>query len=249
MSEIEVFQFPATGDQVRTAVHSGEPWFVARDVCDVLGIGQTGPAVAGLDEDEVTTTHLTDALGRRQETYLVSEAGLYSLILRSRKPEARAFKRWITHEVLPAIRRTGQYQPANMSRAELARSWYEAELRAEQAEGQLAIAAPKASAFDAFMDADGYYSFEAVAKMLHAETGLGRNNLIKRLRALGVLTDRNLPYQQYAHHFHVVASFFERADGRRETTYTTKVRATGVEFIRRKLGLGQGVLVTVDQAA
>ncbi|MGG4344366.1 BRO-N domain-containing protein [Paenibacillus lautus] len=87
----------------------GEPWFVAKDVCDALGINQAIRAVERLDSDEVNSTHVIDSLGRGQKMYIVNEPGLYSLILGSRKPEARAFKRWITHEVIPSIRRNGMY--------------------------------------------------------------------------------------------------------------------------------------------
>lgn len=101
--------FNYQGNQVRTVVKDGEPWFVAKDVCDVLEIGDTRRAVERLDEDERSLTPLTDSLGRMQQTYIVNEPGLYSLILGSRKPEAKAFKRWITHEVIPAIRKHGMY--------------------------------------------------------------------------------------------------------------------------------------------
>ncbi|ALP36356.1 hypothetical protein ASL14_09410 [Paenibacillus sp. IHB B 3084] len=95
--------------EVRTVVIEGEPWFVAKDICDSLGITNQGNAVARLDEDEKQTIRLTDTLSRNPNTVIVNESGLYSLILGSRKPEARAFKRWITHEVIPTIRKTGGY--------------------------------------------------------------------------------------------------------------------------------------------
>lgn len=96
--------------QVRTVVKDGEPWFVAKDVCDVLGITDARKSVNLLDEDERNSVPITDSLGRDQETFIINEPGLYSLILRSRKPEAKQFKRWITHEVIPMIRKTGSYQ-------------------------------------------------------------------------------------------------------------------------------------------
>ena len=92
--------------EVRTVLIDGEPWFVAKDVCEVLGIGNTSQALSYLEDDErgVTTN---DTPGGNQQVSIVNESGLYSLILRSRKPEAKLFKRWITHEVLPTIRKTG----------------------------------------------------------------------------------------------------------------------------------------------
>lgn len=86
----------------------GDPWFVAKDVCAVLGLSNNRKAVASLDEDEKGVT-ISDTLGGEQEMLTVSESGLYSLIFRSRKPEARAFRRWVTGEVLPSLRKTGSY--------------------------------------------------------------------------------------------------------------------------------------------
>ena len=95
--------------QVRTVVKDNEPWFVAKDVCNVINHSNHKVAVSRLDEDEVSKVYLTDSLGRNQKTTVVNEAGLYSLILTSNKPEAKQFKRWITHEVIPTIRKTGGY--------------------------------------------------------------------------------------------------------------------------------------------
>ncbi|MCY8083248.1 ORF6C domain-containing protein [Bacillus inaquosorum] len=95
--------------QVRTVVKDGQPWFVAKDVCNVLNHSNHKVAVSRLDEDEVSKVYLTDSLGRNQKTTVANEAGLYSLILTSNKPEAKQFKRWITHEVIPTIRKTGAY--------------------------------------------------------------------------------------------------------------------------------------------
>ena len=104
--------FEYEGSKVRTVVIDGEPWFVAVDVCRVLEHTNTSVAVSRLDDDEKGVSTLYTP-GGTQGASVVSEAGLYSLILTSRKPEAKAFKRWITHEVIPAIRKTGSYvQPA-----------------------------------------------------------------------------------------------------------------------------------------
>lgn len=94
--------------EVRTVEINGEPWFVAVDVCRALEIKNSRDAVSRLDEDERGVV-LTDTLSGKQEMNVVNEPGLYSLVLGSRKPEAKAFKRWITHEVIPAIRKTGYY--------------------------------------------------------------------------------------------------------------------------------------------
>ncbi len=105
---VEQYQF---GEQkVRVIDRDGESWWIARDVCAVLAIRNVGDALSSLDADEKGVAN-ADTLGGQQEMATINESGLYSLILRSRKPEAKAFKKWVTSEVLPAIRRTGQYQP------------------------------------------------------------------------------------------------------------------------------------------
>lgn len=99
---------------VRIVKKDGEPWFVAKDVCDILALGNPRSSIALLDEDE-RGVHSMDTPSGKQEMGIISEAGLYSLIIRSRKPEAKAFKRWVTHEVLPSIRKTGAYLSPGMS--------------------------------------------------------------------------------------------------------------------------------------
>ena len=119
MSNLPVV-FDYRGQNVRTVMVDGEPWFVIRDICEVLELGNVTWACQRLDADEFSSTKVVDSAGRSQETAIVNEAGLYSLVLGSRKAEARAFKRWVTHEVLPAIRKTGAYaKPAQMSTEDL----------------------------------------------------------------------------------------------------------------------------------
>ena len=107
-SEIMTFEKAEFGS-VRVKEIDGEPWFVVKDVCGALGLENTTKAMSRLDRDEFTSSKVTDSSGREQESYLVNEPGLYSLVLSSRKPEAKAFKRWVTHEVLPTIHKTGGY--------------------------------------------------------------------------------------------------------------------------------------------
>lgn len=115
MNDMKIFENSEFG-AVRVVDVNGEPWFVARDVCECLELGNPRTSIALLDEDE-KGVHTMDTPGGQQKMSIVSEAGLYSLILRSRKPEAKAFKRWITHEVLPSIRKTGGYGQWNLPRA------------------------------------------------------------------------------------------------------------------------------------
>ena len=104
---LQVFNFKDA--EVRVVTREGEPWWVAKDVCDALELSNHRVAISSLDDDEKDGVSITDAMGRTQITTVISEPGLYTLIIRSRKPEARAFKRWITHEVIPTIRKTGMY--------------------------------------------------------------------------------------------------------------------------------------------
>ena len=102
----EIQQFDFKGASLRTLTDkAGEPWFVAKDVCDILGHSNVSMALDRLDDDERSKFNL----GRQGETNIVNEAGLYVLVLSSRKPEAHEFKRWVTHEVLPSIRKHGGY--------------------------------------------------------------------------------------------------------------------------------------------
>ena len=107
-NELKVFQNEQFG-QVRAMVIDGNPWFVAADVCKALDINNPRQAVSYLDDDEKNTVTINDGIPGNPNKTIISEAGLYSLILRSRKPEAKAFKRWVTHEVLPSIRKHGMY--------------------------------------------------------------------------------------------------------------------------------------------
>ena len=109
VGKIEVFNFSQEKTPIRVHLINSEPWFVAKDVCVVLEHSNHKMAIKTLDEDEVSSVYLTDAMGREQETKIVSESGLYSLIFQSRKAEAKKFRKWVTSEVLPSIRRKGYY--------------------------------------------------------------------------------------------------------------------------------------------
>ena len=135
---LKIFEKPEFGS-VRVVEKDGDPWFVAKDVCDCLDIGNSRQALTYLDEDEKGVT-TNDTLGGVQEMSIVSESGLYSLILRSRKSESKTFKRWIVREVIPTIRKTGSYSMAPRSYAEALRALAaEVEVR-EAVEAQKALA-------------------------------------------------------------------------------------------------------------
>jgi len=107
----KIQQFDFDQMPVRVMERAGFPWFVAADVCEVLGIANGRDAVQRLEEDEKGVA-ITDTLGGPQNTSIISESGLYALIFKSRKPQAKLFRKWVTSEVLPAIRKTGSYAVA-----------------------------------------------------------------------------------------------------------------------------------------
>lgn len=104
----DLMQFRFKANEVRVVVIDDQPWFAANDVCNILDIKNQRDAISGLDDDEKGVA-TTDTLGGRQEINIINESGLYSLIFRSRKSEAKRFKKWVTSEVLPSIRKTGSY--------------------------------------------------------------------------------------------------------------------------------------------
>lgn len=121
MNSTELSVFTYQSQPVRTVSIDGEPWFVLKDVCEALGIIKYRNVTERLEEDEARQTGVIDSMGRSQQTTVINEPGLYNVILRSDKPEAKSFKRWVTHEVLPVLRKTGSYSvsPAPMSTAEM----------------------------------------------------------------------------------------------------------------------------------
>jgi len=190
MSALDVFTY--ADQQVRTVIVDGEPWFVARDVSDVLGLTNSRMAVSRLDADGVSTTDLIDSLGRKQAASIVNEAGLYELIFQSRRPEARGFKRWVTHEVLPQIRRTGRFEQVEPEQA-LPQSYADAlrQLAAqvearEQLEAKAVEDAPKVAAWDEIASAGGDFEVADAAKMLaRAGVDTGRQRLFGQLEGFG----------------------------------------------------------------
>lgn len=108
--EAKVFTFNENNKPIRVELVDGEPWFVAKDVCDALGIEKYRDAIGRLDEDEKGCPVTVDTLGGPQKMAAVNESGLYNLIFQSRKPEAKKFRKWVTGEVLPSIRKTGRYE-------------------------------------------------------------------------------------------------------------------------------------------
>ena len=115
----DVIPFAYGDHPVRTLTIDGEPWFVLSDICKVLDIGNPSMVADRLDADALSTTEVIDLLGRTQRARTITEAGLYEVIFLSRKPEAKQFKRWVTHEVLPSIRKRGGYLTPEATEAAL----------------------------------------------------------------------------------------------------------------------------------
>ncbi|TDZ92084.1 phage antirepressor [Mycobacteroides salmoniphilum] len=223
-------------------VFTDQPLWLGRDICNAVGISKYRDAIAQLDADERVSV-VVDTLGGPQNMVAVTEAGVWSLLLISRSLKAKPFKRWLTHEVLPAIRKTGRYDTsiALPDRSTLAQWVIEAEARLGVAEAKVAELEPKASFYDELMDADGTYSFLAVSKMI----GWGRNTMMAELRKSGVLQKNNLPYQRYEHHFKVTPqTFVNRNTGETVPTATTSVWPSGIEFIQKKLARTAELMVT-----
>jgi anti-repressor protein len=194
MTVLTVFSY--SDIEIRTVVRDGEPWFVAADVCAVLEIRNNRDALAGLDDDEKGVA-TTDTPGGSQQVAVINEPGLYSLILRSRKPEAKAFKRWITHEVLPALRKTGSYKVAPAIPQTYADALQLAADQARQIEAQavaLAEAAPAAEAWNHLASANGDYAVADAAKMLsrHPLITIGRDRLFTLMHREGWIYRRQI---------------------------------------------------------
>ncbi|OME31782.1 BRO family protein [Paenibacillus sp. FSL E2-0274] len=218
--------------EVRTVMVGGEPWFVAKDVCAVLGIANNRDALGRLDDDEKGVAS-TDTLGGVQSLQTVNESGLYSLILGSRKPEARAFKRWITHEVIPSIRKTGMYatdallDDPDLLLKTVTRLAEERRARLA-AEAQIVTMAPKVEAFDTFIDADGTMTVDQVAKLL----GMKPKVLRDTLRDRKLIRQDGLPYQRYTPRYFEVIPYVSPGGVARPYS---RVTTEGIAYIERML--------------
>lgn len=196
MVDIRVFDSAEFGSIRALVNEGGEPMFVARDVTDVLALDRT--AARRLDDDE-KGVRLMHTPGGDQQILCVTEPGFYRLVLRSRKPEAKAFQRWVTHEVLPALRREGGYMAARtdetpeetMARAVLLAQKTIDRQRARVAELEARNAAiePKAGFFDACMDGERWQSFTEVSRLFHQyDRTMTRKRMFELAQADGMIT-------------------------------------------------------------
>ena len=175
MNKVTIFKYEEN-KLVRTMDISGEPWFVLKDVCDVLGLSTPARVAERLDSDEVSQAHLIDSVGRSQEMTIISESGLYNVILRSDKPEAKPFRKWVTAVVLPSIRKNGGYIAGQeelspqelMAKALLVaqKTLTDRDARIKELTAQNQIMQPKAEYFDELVARNLLTNFRETAKEL-----------------------------------------------------------------------------------
>lgn len=250
-----VFTFPETAQHVRSVMIDGDPWWVAADVAEVLELGNLHSSLAQLDDDE-RSLHTVES-GQRSMS-IINEPGLYSLILRSRKPQAKAFKRWITHEVLPAIRETGRYDSAPVPTAfpdvsspagvlALAEQFVVTARQLVEADERIAELEPKALIADRFLTAQkGDRLVRQVAKELGwREKDLRRFLLDEKLIfARERACDSAIEYDFYASQAGKFSSVEHPVEHRFGPCnhYTLYVTPLGMDLIQRRIARQQAAI-------
>lgn len=238
------FTYGAT--TVRTIIIDGEPWFVSMDALSLLDLSRS--SLSSLDDDE-KGVHTVDTLGGPQQVAIISESGLYSMILRSRKPEAKAIRKWVTSEVLPEIRRTGSYSAAPALTVPsgpelLALAVVEAQQMLAAKDERIAELAPKADLADTYLTAQGGARLvREVAKTLSWREKDFRRWLIEER----MIFAKHAPcgnvqydfYAEFAHHFQTREKVIEHTWGTC-THYTLLILPRGVELIRKRMTRSNG---------
>lgn len=244
----EIRKFDFRGAALRTLTdESGEPWFVAKDVCDVLGYTNASKAISDhVDSEDKLNNESLSSLGQRGG-WLVNESGLYSLVLSSKLPTAKEFKRWVTHEVLPQIRRTGGYIPTAdvdddmtiLAKAVMIgqRTMEEQKRRIAAQQSRIVELEPKARFADAVAASDGTCLVGELAKMLRQNgMDIGQNRLFRLLQADGYLgksgSNRNVPTQRAMDLglFRIKETTVTHADGHTTVSRTPKVTGKGQRY-------------------
>lgn len=229
MHELRTWDF--SGSEVRTIEMNGEPWWVLKDVCDVLELGSPHKVADRLEEDERNQIPLTDSLGREQNTTIVNESGLYSVILRSDKPQAKPFRKWVTSEVLPAIRKTGSYSIMDSYQIddpiERAKRWIEEQQEKKQLSAKVstltvdnAIMQPKADYFDQLVDRNLLTNLRDTAKELHIKQNAFVAFLLEKKYMFRDAKGKLMPYAK-----HVDAELFEIKEFTNEKTGFSSTQA------------------------
>ena len=234
MNDIKVFENDAFGS-VRTIDREGDVWFVGKDVAEILGYTNPSKALADhVDEEDKLNNESLSSLGQRGG-WLINESGLYSLVLSSKLPTAKQFKRWITKEVIPSIRKTGGYFATPKTYVEALRALADAEEEKERLALENEEMKPKAEFYDTVAESSATFEVGVVAKILNF--GIGRNKLFKFLRNEGILNPDNIPYQQYvdAGYFKVVEMPYGKLNGDTLVGKKTVVYQKGIDYIRKLL--------------
>lgn len=242
-SENSLQLFNYNEKQMRTVVIGGATWFVLKDVCDILGIAHVKDTVNRLDLDEVGQTEVIDSLGRKQLAYIVNESGLYNVILRSDKPEAKPFRKWVTSEVLPSVRTTGVYMTGNAADRilqdpdfiiQLATQVKERNAQLAAAKEKIALDAPKVEYFDRAVERGDNLSFRDTAKVLGVSQStlinfLGINHYIYRDQK-----GRLRPYSQYEQNgLFTVKEFEKETSG--YSSVQTLITFKGRDYFSKKI--------------
>lgn len=252
MNEIQTFTSDQFGTVRALRGEDGEPMFVAKDVCAALEVKNSRDALARLDDDEKGVV-LTDTPGGEQQMQAVNEAGLYVLVLSSRKPEAHVFKRWVTHEVLPALRRDGGYMVARADETPeetMARALLLAQGTMERQKRRIAgleaeneAMRPKALFADAVAASDGTCLVGELAKMLRQNgVEVGQNRLFAMLHEDSYLgkagQNRNVPTQRSMEMglFRIKETAVTHPDGRVTINRTPKVTGKGQRYFLERYG-------------
>ena len=249
MNEIQTFESPEFGSIRVVRDEDGEPWFVAKDVLDVLDLDKT--ALRKLDEDEKGVDSIHTPGGEQQMT-IVTEPGFYKLVMRSRKPEAKAFQRWVTHEVLPALRRDGGYMVARDETPEqtMARAVLLAQATIDRQKSRIAgleaeneEMRPKALFADAVAASDGTCLIGEFAKMLRQNgVDIGQNRLFAMLREDGYLgkvgQNRNVATQRSMELglFRIKETAITHSDGHVTINRTPKLTGKGQRYFLERYG-------------
>lgn len=237
MANIEIFKNERFGE-VRVAGTKDEPLFCLADVCRAIGIINARNVKDRLDVDDVRLVDTTDSLGRKQQLNYVTESGLYDVIIRSDSEYAKPFRKWITSEVLPSIRKTGMYEINGIVPKSFAEALRLAADQQEQIEAQQKLIEeqkPKAEFYDDVVDSKDAIPMDVVAKTLNM--GIGRNKLFELLRNANILQSNNIPYQRYidAGWFRCVESRYSKPNGDVCTYQKTVVFQKGLDGIRKLL--------------
>ena len=209
MHEIKIFENEEFG-QVRTLLIEGEPWFVGRDIAEILKYSNTRKAIADHvdDDDKIDAVTIRDSIGRSQKPIIINESGLYSLILSSKLPTAKKFKRWVTSEVLPSIRKHGAYitMPkleeimANPESLELLLKQLLAETQKnKKLEQQLTVFAPKGEYYDRLIETEMLTNLRITAHELGIKPMAFTQFLLDNKYVYRDTQQKVLPYQPYIH--------------------------------------------------